>query len=461
MYKAEKQRKEKEEADKELALQQALGMSNIYTNTKSNSGGWYFYNTSLVAAGRTEFLRRWGTRKLEDNWRISNKQQISFEDLEAMNDPSLAKKDTVELDEDGNPIKKREEDPSKPEYYTQDLPLTPGAIDTSNMMIADAMYNAGLIYIDQLSDLPRGNDMLEKLLSRFPDHELALPARYMLYLNYTHAKDPKGSAHKDYILTKYADTDYARLIIEPDYYEKLARKNKHFEERYEEVYELYCNKQWKQVVGFSDEIIPQCTDKALQSKYAYLRAVAVGQVSGEEKGVEAMKAVASTYSGTEVAQLAKIYLSNFKTTTTSNATAAGAVGSAQEAVIKEQPFVYLPDEQHFIVMIVNVHEASMMDVKKNIADYNKEFYNLQKFNIKSFYINQNEQMVTISKFKNKEAAMLYYSGVIKDSRFLTMVANLSVKVYALSATNYTTYYNLVDKRHLYDEFFKTNYIDKK
>ena len=461
MYKAEKQRKEKEEADKELALQQALGMSNIYTNTKSNSGGWYFYNTSLVAAGRTEFLRRWGTRKLEDNWRISNKQQISFEDLEAMNDPSLAKKDTVELDEDGNPIKKREEDPSKPEYYTQDLPLTPGAIDTSNMMIADAMYNAGLIYIDQLSDLPRGNDMLEKLLSRFPDHELALPARYMLYLNYTHAKDPKGSAHKDYILTKYADTDYARLIVEPDYYEKLARKNKHFEERYEEVYELYCNKQWKQVVGFSDEIIPQCTDKALQSKYAYLRAVAVGQVSGEEKGVEAMKAVASTYSGTEVAQLAKIYLSNFKTTTTSNATAAGAVGSAQEAVIKEQPFVYLPDEQHFIVMIVNVHEASMMDVKKNIADYNKEFYNLQKFNIKSFYINQNEQMVTISKFKNKEAAMLYYSGVIKDSRFLTMVANLSVKVYALSATNYTTYYNLVDKRHLYDEFFKTNYIDKK
>ena len=251
------------------------------------------------------------------------------------------------------------------------------------------------------------------------------------------------------------------MILEPDYYEKLARKNKHFEERYEEVYQLYCNKQWRQVVGFADEIIPQCTDKALQSKYAYLRAVATGQVSGEEKGVEAMTAVAKEYAGTEVANLAKIYLSNFKTNKPATTAADGSAVGAEGQAIKEQPFVYLPDEQHFIVMIVNVHETSMMDVKKNIAEYNKEFYNLQKFNIKSFYINQNEQMVTISKFKNKEAAMLYYSGVIKNERFLSSVANLSVKVYALSATNYTTYYNMVDKRHLYDEFFKENYIDKK
>ena len=32
-------------------------------------GKWYFYNQSALTFGRTEFRRRWGDRKLEDNWR--------------------------------------------------------------------------------------------------------------------------------------------------------------------------------------------------------------------------------------------------------------------------------------------------------------------------------------------------------------------------------------------------------
>lgn len=463
-YKAEQQRKAKEEADRELALQQALGMSNIYVNNNNAaSGNWYFYNTSLVTQGRTEFLRRWGTRKLEDNWRISNKQQISFEDMAAMNAPeSASKKDTVELDEDGNPIKKREDDPAKPAYYTQDLPLTQGAIDTSNTMIADAMYNAGLIYIDQLSDMKRGNEMLENLLKRFPESELALPARYMLFLNYRTLGDARSNEHKQVILSKHAETDYARLIIEPDYYEKLAQKNKYFENLYEDVYQYYNNKQWKQTVGYADEALSQCTDKDLKAKYAYLRAVAMGQLNGEDSGIDAMQKVASEYAGTDVAQLANIYLSNYKEQIDAANKAAGKdqAAASQGNVIKEQPFVYLPDEQHFIVMIVKVHDVSMMDVKKNISDYNKEFYSLQKFNIKSFYINQDEQMVTVSKFQNKEAAMLYYKTIIKQPKFAPYVANQYIKVMVLSATNYTTYYNLNNKRDIYDSFFKEYYLDK-
>ena len=93
----------------------------------------------LMSAGKTEFLRKWGNRKLADNWRISNKQQLSFEDMANMNNPN-AQTDTTEYDEDGNPILKRETDPEKERYYTQDLPLTPGAIDTSNQMIANSLY---------------------------------------------------------------------------------------------------------------------------------------------------------------------------------------------------------------------------------------------------------------------------------------------------------------------------------
>ena len=40
-------------------------------------GKWYFYNQAALTFGRTEFRRRWGDRKLEDNWRRSNKTRAN------------------------------------------------------------------------------------------------------------------------------------------------------------------------------------------------------------------------------------------------------------------------------------------------------------------------------------------------------------------------------------------------
>ena len=36
-------------------------------------GAWYFDNPKTVEFGVREFTRKWGERKLEDNWRRSNK----------------------------------------------------------------------------------------------------------------------------------------------------------------------------------------------------------------------------------------------------------------------------------------------------------------------------------------------------------------------------------------------------
>ena len=47
----------------------------------NKEGKWYFYNQSALAFGRTEFRRRYGDRKLEDNWRRANKASISLTSL--------------------------------------------------------------------------------------------------------------------------------------------------------------------------------------------------------------------------------------------------------------------------------------------------------------------------------------------------------------------------------------------
>ena len=40
---------------------------------------WYFYNTAVKNAGKTEFQKRWGSRKLEDGPAPPQQELICFQ----------------------------------------------------------------------------------------------------------------------------------------------------------------------------------------------------------------------------------------------------------------------------------------------------------------------------------------------------------------------------------------------
>jgi tetratricopeptide (TPR) repeat protein len=463
-YTEEERRLAKEEADRMLALAATQNFANVNVNTQGQSRKWYFYNPGLVSQGTTEFYRRFGNRRLEDNWRISNKNVISFEDMADMN-AGIEREEEEELDEDGNPIKRRETDPKKPEYYTQDLPLTPGAIDSSNMLIADAMYNASTIYFDQLNDLKRSNEMLHKLIQRFPDHDLVLPSYFLLWTNYTKLRNvPKANEAKDVILAKYPDTDYAKLILDPEYYKKLAEAAREHERKYDELHGVYSNKQWARTVQLADDLLALTEDVTLIAKTTYLRAVAIGQLEGDDALKGALTQIIQEHPKEEVAELAKIYLSIFSTNqnqtqtqvvndgTTSAATAPDIVAN-----VKDSPYNPNLDEQHYVIILVNIHKKAVNDVKYDVSNFNATYFRLERFNVNSFYVNQNEQLVTIARFKGKTDAMNYHVALTTNDMFASLIQDKSITVYPISASNYSIYYQKVDERRLYKQFFEENY----
>lgn len=453
-----------EEAERMLAMQNAASYTNI--NTTSSNGKWYFYNQSLVTSGQQDFYRRFGSRKLEDNWFISNKAQISFDDMALLNDPSLAN-DTLDYDEDGNPIPKRETDPKKEAYYLQDLPLTQGAKDTANNIIAKDLYETGFMYQDLLSDTKRACNSFETLLKRYPNCEYSVPAMYMLYTLYTKTNDPKAAEYKNILLTKYADSDYAKLIQDPLYYQKLAAKEKVLETRYAEVYEDFENKRWRNVVAAADEAIPQCPDMTLKSQFSYLRAVASGQVFNEDSLIVNLTKVVSDFGKYPVAELAKAYLSNFSQEKIKkslglldNDTAKNVISQVvgQEEPSVKTSFVFNPTEQHYIVLLVKTAYLPVQTVKLGLTNFNKEFFSLKKLIVSSFFIDNDRQMITISKFSDSGDAMDYYNILVKNDNYKGDIANGNIEVYAMGATNYTTFYNKRDEREHYRRFFKENYL---
>ena len=54
------------------------GNRNEQFGNNTSGGKWYFYNPATLSFGLSEFTKKWGKRKLEDDWRRKNKNLQGF-----------------------------------------------------------------------------------------------------------------------------------------------------------------------------------------------------------------------------------------------------------------------------------------------------------------------------------------------------------------------------------------------
>lgn len=81
----QKRIKEEEERRQNEFLSNDYLSANTYQNQSNQQDGkWYFYNPSTITLGKAEFERKWGKRKLEDNWRRANKAAAMRDELPEM-----------------------------------------------------------------------------------------------------------------------------------------------------------------------------------------------------------------------------------------------------------------------------------------------------------------------------------------------------------------------------------------
>ena len=177
--------------------------------TSSTGSSWYFYNPTSVSRGVTEFTRKWGMRKLEDNWRISDKQSMNAalmgeEDDEALTEAKNAKAKQDSINASYTPHDRG--------YYLQDLPFTMEQKEVADSLIADGLYQLGFLYMDRLSDLPRSIESFEQLDTRYPGNKKELPTWYALYKMYKDLSDEEKSLiYKGKIFDKYPTSSYAEF----------------------------------------------------------------------------------------------------------------------------------------------------------------------------------------------------------------------------------------------------------
>lgn len=473
-----------EERQKEIEEQQrneAGSIANIPNMRNENmasvgGGGWYFYNPSAISFGYSEFLRKWGRRKLEDNWRLTNKRAVIQLDEIAL-DPTQPGDTTAKSTTAST--KKVSVDPKKPETYIDQLPKTAEAMAASNKQIASALLNLGYIYKDGLNDIPHSVASFVELTTRFPEMKELIRIYYQLYLIAVEIPDEEMAAkYKDIILTRYGDTDYAQLVRDPDFNkEVLARKNR-ASSLYEETYQAFKRGQYRMVLLYSDQAIAEYKDKDIIPRFEYLRALSLGKTVNTDTMVVALNKLVLNHPTHPIVPLAKEMLAKYDKTTpavintgTASASGGNSTGNqAQATTGSTDLFVsdndtVVPDiyklnlnQTHFYIMMVDGNHVNVNATKIRISDFISKNFNNANLSVNAIVLDAGWQMISISSFKNSAAAMDFYKALSESAYVTGTLSKIDYKQLVISMENYPIFYR-EKKYNGYMNFFKKNYLD--
>lgn len=442
--------KKEAEAQKELAAKQENEQSNQIFNPNKDpnqkapvtGGGWALYNTSALSFGYTEFVQKWGKRELSDDWRRSKKTPTTITTNELSGgvdgiDPKSGLQDSLsKLDVS-----------ARQEAYLSAIPNTPEMLEASNANIIESYYNVGIIYREQLNDLPESAKNFTTLLKRYPENKYILPSYYNLYLIYKAlgVKD-KEEYYKNILLNNYPDSDYSRIIENPNFYAENRKKTAVLDVFYENTYISYKNEKYNTVIerkAMADTLFPP--NNRLASRFSFLKALAVGKTQNKDNFVASLKDVVLQYPDDSVALKAQQILDIIE---------GGKIPVDQNNI---SIFNFDEKAEHYYMIVFENRTLDLNNLKVRISNFNNEFYSTQNLIINSSFLDQDKQFLLVKMFDDSKKALAFLNSVNSDTKTWEGMSHPSLKRFVISADNFVLLFKNKKIDH-YISFHAANYL---
>lgn len=447
----------KEQEEKELERQREIALlnqrnPNPQTPTPGQSNVWYFYNSAAVNFGKSEFVKVWGTRKLEDLWRLKDKEVQSFDFNEIIVDS--------EEDEENGGTSRAEQNPKDRAYYIKDIPNTPEKVELAKTKILKSHYKAAIVYKDELKDFPPAIELFENLLRRFPDSEFELQTYYNLYLIYNQIQDNSKKQYYAQLLTsEYPESSFARIINDPNYYANIAKQADEINIFYNLTYEAYIKGDCNTTLKNSEIAIEKYNNPEMISKFEYLKALCIGKTKNKENFITQLTHIVTNYPNTEIAVLAQQNLDHLVEKEENKDSKEGVEAKGGTKVEATELYKVSPESFHLFLLLIDLQTSNLNSIREAIADFNNEFFPIASLNVNSLFLTTTRQMVTVTRFNNQEEAQKYLRLIQNNQKVNKTLEKSNPSFLIITTENYPIFFK--EKNELeYLNFFRKNYEKK-
>ncbi len=459
---------EKENREK-MAQQNQMMDRNFYRYNQSQFGSsvqqtsseWYFYNPTTVAYGKVEFERLWGKRKLEDNWRRSDKRTFGDENQEEKQDSTLA--------DNG---KKKITDKKTRDYYTQNLPLTDSLMVVSHGRIRNALFNAGRIFKTEFNDIPRSIASFEDLNKRYPENLYALSSWFELWDLYKKLpNEERAEYYKNLVVSQYPESKYAKYLLNPNYFIELEARNDSVNQMYQQAFTEFKGGKYAAAGKITDKILTMKPDSVLVPKIMFIKTVADGTVANREVFGKLLTDYITKNPKAEPKPLAEQILKLIQDSALVDYQKLIASGYLTEKINNKEllpenqknadefggKFSYDEDLLHYFVIAYPKNaNLDLNRFKFDLANYNIDHYTKYDFDIETQNLNNTTALLLVRSLKDKEQGLIYFRSIIKRREVFTALKNIKYVNFIASSTNFREIIAEKDYND-YLKFFIKNY----
>ena len=439
---------EQRAADEEVEINKSKGktsqpkMASGRQNSRKRGFGnskFFAYNLAAKEKGANEFRKRWGDRKLEDNWRRLDSQSFNTFD-----------------DEDVEEEEEKEITDAERKRALVDVPSTPASLEKANAAIEEALYDLGIAFRGAVKNYQKSVDALEKLVVRYPQSEKILDVYYYLYLSYSDlGNSNKAEYYKNRIIQEFPDSRFAKALQDPNYFASLKDENNSVELYYDNTYELFDNGEYinvKNRIAESETLFGK--ENAMKAKFGLLSAMVTGAEEGIKGYIKALQDVITRHPDTPQQIRAQEIMRFLK----------GDSDAFEVVEIKEVDDIFDLEENKLHYVAIVVYESDnekFTDAKIAVSNFNKRYYRTKKLQISDIFLNRDEgsQIILIRKFKNMKESMDYYDTVEKNKVDYIKGTEVAFDVYPITQRNYR---KIISERSAskYRVFFQKNYKKK-
>lgn len=438
-------------AEEELARQKkkennvTYAQTNIYNPFPDNSNQltasagaiWYFYNTSAVSLGQSEFRRIWGDRKLIDDWRRSIKSGSTPFVEESADD--LIEQPTDSLLE---MVASNNEDARTNLLNT--IPFSDEAKQSALDKVEIAYYNLGTIYNFDLDEKENAIESFEILLERFPITEYEPEVLYLLYLICKELENEKYIKYGDILIEKYPKTSFAKLVKNPNYKEDSNVASEKLKIYYKEAYELFLIDSLVAAKNLIIEGTQLYPDNSFSDNMKLLEILIWAKTDGLYKYQYELQNFENQFPESDLLDFVNHLLESSK--------------EHQEAMISQKAIQYISyfDQVHFFVILYPSENSLSDQIPKLIDKFNQDNFSEDGLSSGNLIFDDDNSLLLINEFEDNMTAIAYYTFFNSEESPLNDFSSYKFYNFVISKDNFQILYQSKGLQE-YLSFFKKNY----
>lgn len=473
----EEEKRERERRQKELEEQKQLELEieNMAVMDQralgANAGStWYFYVRSTVDKGKLEFRKKFGQRRLEDNWNRKNKSITAFSeesladmvDMDAMN---FGEEEQEEADK--NKQVANDANPKRPEYYLKQIPFNDDQKKVAHSQLADALFNLGVVYDEKLSDYEKAYEAFEEFIKRYPDDPRAADAYYCCYrIAEKNNEASRANQYRDKLTESYPESKYAKILSQPNFRASLEKMQGVQDSLYEQTYAAFLKGNFSEVKNNTAYMEATYPVSSLMPKFLLLNALSIGKTAGKDTFATALNNLLERYPSSDVSSMAKDILALINQgNTPEQGTSAGGLMALRDEIQKNEAkengveendgFTVSYDSPYIFLLLTDTAK-----VNQNKLLYETATYNFTKFLIKDFDLELNKGILYVSGLDNFDEALWYINGIIADKGIQSLLSGTDYRYLLITPENLDLIRRGLTIKD-YEAFYKSEIVGKR